>query len=415
MDDSTGTAAPRSGPRRFLRNALHLGAAVGVAAAAVGIAGATTAATHRQASAAGGHPTISRAYFGTTDGTKVYRYTLTSGRGETVRILTYGGVIQSIDAPDRHGRTTDITLGFPTLQDYVTESSPAAGGGVYFGALVGRYANRIAKGTFTLDGTTYHVPVNNNGNSLHGGTVGFNEHIWTPTVSSTGDSVSLALRYVSPAGQMGYPGTLTTTATYTLTDHNALQLHFDATTDAPTVVNLTNHTYWNLAGEDSGTVYGQTMKINANGYTPTDATQIPTGQIAPVKGTPFDFTRAKPIGADISEDNQQLLYAQGYDHNWVLDRPAGDAGLVEAAQAADPASGRVLTIYTTQPGLQFYSGNFLDGTLVGTSGHIYRQSAGYALETQHFPNSPNQSSFPTTTLNPGQVYSQTTVWQLSTD
>jgi aldose 1-epimerase len=390
-----------------------------VAAATVGIAGAISAIGHNT-SAAGApapaaRPTISKAYFGSTDGQDVYRYTLTSGRGETVRILTYGGIIQSIQAPDRSGKEADITLGFPTLQDYVTYNSPAAGGGVYFGSLVGRYANRIAKGTFTLDGTTYHVPINNNGNSLHGGIVGFNQHIWTPVaVSSTATSVSLSLKLVSPNGDQGYPGTLTTTATYTLNDSNALSLHFNATTDAPTVVNLTNHTYWNLGGEDSGTVENQTLRLNADHYTPTDSTQIPTGQIAPVKGTPFDFTKAKPIGQDIRDDNQQLLFAQGFDHNWVLNRPAGDNGLVEAAQATDPANGRVLTIYTTQPGIQFYSGNFLNATLVGTSGHIYRQTDGFALETQHFPNSPNQPNFPTTTLNPGQVYSQTTVWQLST-
>jgi aldose 1-epimerase len=336
---------------------------------------------------------------------------LSSGSGETVKILTYGGIIQSITAPDRAGHLADVVLGFPTLADYEAYNSPAAGGGVYFGALIGRYANRIAKGTFTLDGVTYHVPINNNGNSLHGGTVGFNQKIWSAKVVHGPGTVGLQLTYVSPNGEMGYPGTLTTVATYTLDGANRLTLHFSATTDAPTVVNLTNHSYWNLAGESSGDIYHQLLMLNANSYTPTDATQIPTGQIAPVAGTPFDFTRPTAIGARINVGDPQLLIGQGYDHNWVLNKPSASA-MSLAAVATDPASGRTLSIYTTQPGIQFYSGNFLTGTLTGTSGHVYRQSYGFALETQHFPDSPNEPSFPTTTLNPGQTYDQTTVYQL---
>jgi aldose 1-epimerase len=402
---------------RFDTHARTLRAAL-AGVAVVGIAVATATLGHGYA-ATGTHadttsPTITKEPFGTVDGTQVYRYTLTNARHMRVRILTYGGIVSSIDVPDRHGQSANVVLGFPTLQDYVTKNSPEAGGGVYFGALIGRYANRIAKGTFTLDGHTYHVPINNNGNSLHGGLVGFNMHVWTPvTVHRGHDSVSLSLRLVSPDGDQGYPGTLATTATYSLDDANRLGLHFTATTDSPTVVNLTNHTYWNLAGESSGDVYRQRLTLNADRYTPTDSTQIPTGQIVPVKGTPFDFTRPTAIGARINKSHPQLLIGQGYDHNWVLNRQGN--GLSLAAHASDPASGRTLTIYTTQPGIQFYSGNFLTGTLVGTSGHTYRQSYGFALETQHYPDSPNHPNFPSTVLRPGQTYDQTTVYQLGVD
>jgi aldose 1-epimerase len=389
---------------------LRIGVVGAAAVLAVSSLATTTGATTTSA-ATGGPPTISRELFGQVDGANVYRYTLADSHGMAVKILTYGGIIQSLTVPDRWGHESNVVLGFPDLATYVADNSPVAGGGVYFGALIGRYANRIAKGTFTLDGVTYHLPVNNNGNSLHGGTVGFNEKVWTPVVEDSHDSVGLRLTYVSPNGEMGYPGTLTTVATYTLDDANRLTLHFDASTDAPTVVNLTNHSYWNLAGEGSGNIYDQQLLINASHYTPTDSTQIPTGQIAPVAGTPFDFTKPAAIGARINTNNPQLLIGQGYDHNWVLDKPSPNA-LSLAARATDPASGRTLAIYTTQPGIQFYSGNFLTGTLVGTSGHIYRQSYGFALETQHFPDSPNEPSFPTTVLRPGQTYDQTTVYQL---
>jgi aldose 1-epimerase len=387
-----------------------------IAAAALATTGLVTGASwavqrHSAAPAAHGGPTISKDPFGQTGGTTVYRYTLANDHGLRVSILDYGGIIQSLEAPDRSGHEQDIVLGFPTLDDYVTENSPEAGGGVYFGALIGRYANRIAKGTFTLDGTTYHVPINNNGNSLHGGTIGFDKKIWTATEEHGNGTVGLQLRYVSPNGEMGYPGTLTSTVTYTLDEHNRLSIGYQATTDAPTVVNLTNHTYWNLAGEASGDVYDQRLMINASRYTPTDSTQIPTGQIAPVAGTPMDFTRPTAIGARINADDPQLLTGQGYDLNWVLNRP-DNTSLSLAAVARDPASGRTLTVYTTQPGIQFYSGNFLTGTLVGTSGHAYRQSDGFALETQHFPDSPNHPNFPSTVLRPGQTYQQQTVYQL---
>jgi aldose 1-epimerase len=356
-------------------------------------------------------PTISKQPFGQVNGVTVDRYTLANAHGMQVRVLTYGGIIQSLMAPDRLGRSADVVLGFPTLADYVAHNSPAAGGGVYFGALVGRYANRIAKGTFTLDGVTYHVPINNNGNSLHGGTNGFDRKVWSATEVPGDGTVALRLSMVSPDGDQGYPGTLTTTVTYTLDNLNRLRIDYQATTDKPTVLNLTNHAYWNLAGESSGPVYGQQLQINANRYTPTDATQIPTGRLAPVQGTPFDFRTPHAIGAELTDNDAQLLISQGYDHNWVLNRP-DSTSLVAAAKATDPVSGRTLTISTTQPGVQFYSGNFLNGTLVGTGGKTYRQGAGFALETQHFPDSPNEPGFPGTVLNPGRTFRQTTVFEL---
>jgi aldose 1-epimerase len=387
-----------------------------IAAAATMLAVGLTATVSSGAAPAHsiGSPTISKAPFGSVDGQPVDRFTLANGRGLTVRILTYGGIIQELTVPDRSGHFANVVLGFPTLADYVAHNSPVAGGGVYFGALIGRYANRIAKGTFTLDGQTFHVPVNNNGNSLHGGTIGFDKKVWSATAVHGTDSVGLRLTYVSPNGEMGYPGTLTSVVTYTLDNADRLGIHYQATTDAPTIINLTNHSYFNLAGEASGDIYHQLLQINANRFTPTDTTQIPTGQLAPVAGTAMDFTRLTSIGARINANDPQLLTGQGYDLNWVLDRPNNGA-LAFAARAIDPASGRVLSIFTTQPGIQFYSGNFLTGTLVGTSGHTYRQSDGFALETQHFPDSPNHANFPSTVLRPGQTYDQTTVFQLSTE
>lgn len=361
--------------------------------------------------APGAAPTIDSEAFGQVGGSEVRRYTLANGKGMRVRILNYGGIVQSIETPDRSGRTADVVLGFPTLADYVEKNSPGAGGGPYFGALVGRYANRIAKGAFGLNGQDYRVPINNNGNSLHGGTDGFDHKVWKATEEHGSGTAGLRLEYVSPSGEMGYPGALNTVVTYTLDNDNRLGIDYKATTDAPTVVNLTNHSYWNLAGEDSGDVYRQRMTINADNYTPTDATQIPTGQIAPVRDTPMDFTKSTAIGARVNAADEQLLTGQGYDLNWVLNR-ADDTALVEAAVAEDPDSGRTLTVYTTQPGIQFYSGNFLTGALTGISNHTYRQSGAFALETQHYPDSPNHPDFPSTVLNPGQTYHQVTAYQL---
>jgi aldose 1-epimerase len=360
-------------------------------------------------------PSTSVEPFGQTpDGTDVERWTLTNGDA-TMRVLTFGGVIQTFEVPDAAGEVENVVLGYPDLEGYYTEGDP------YFGALIGRYGNRIAEGRFTLDGQTYQLPLNDGPNTLHGGPGGFSERVWTATDVSDGEVAALQLGLVSDDGDQGFPGTLTTTVTYSLDAESRLTVHYEATTDAPTVVNLTQHTYWNLAGEGSGDVYDQELQLNASGFTPVGETLIPTGEIAPVEGTPFDFREPTPIGARIRVADQQLLYGQGYDHNWVLDREDDGAregsdsedALEEAAVLHDPDSGRTLTISTTEPGIQFYSGNFLNGTLVGTGGGVYRQGDGLALETQHFPDSPNQPDFPSTVLRPGEVYDSTTVFELT--
>jgi aldose 1-epimerase len=362
------------------------------------------------------HATVSKQFFGKAFDSyakkklAVDRYTLTNCHGMQVRILTYGGDTQSIRVPSRSGKMADVILGFRTLKEYVQEDSPPSGG-PYFGELIGRYGNRIAKGTFKLDGKTYHVPINNNGNSLHGGLIGFGNHVWAAHAVHVHGAAGVALTIVSPNGDQGYPGRLKLTVTYLLGNNNALALHYHATTSKPTVINFTNHAYFNMAGEASGTVYHQELVINANRYTPTDKTQIPTGRLAPVAGTPFDFRTAHTIGSRINRDNRQLLIGQGYDHNWVLNRKGlGKHQLGFAARAWDPASGRQITVFTTEPGVQFYSGNFLNGTLVGISHHTYRQSDGFTFETQHFPDSPNHPNFPSTVLNPGHPYNSTTIF-----
>ncbi|OBI47986.1 aldose epimerase family protein [Mycobacterium sp. E796] len=374
--------------------------------AIAGVAGLAACSNGGSASIPAGPPSISSEPFGQVDGNPVTRYTLTTGRGMRVRILNYGGIIQSIEVPDRAGNVGNVVLGFPALADYVNNTGSAK---TYFGAIIGRYGNRIAKGAFTLNGIEYHVPTDNNGNSLHGGTAGFDTKVWQASQQNGSDRAGLKLQYVSPAGEMGYPGTLTTTVTYTVDQNNELRIDYHATTDAPTVVNLTNHSYFNLAGEDTLDVYDQKVTIHADNYLPTDPIQIPTGQVAPVQGTPFDFTSPTAIGARITANDPQLLLAHGYDHNWVINR-GNNTGLVEAARAQDPKSGRTLTVSTTEPGVQFYTGNFLDGAFTGTSGHSYRQGAGFTMETQHYPDSPNHPNFPTTTLNPGQTYDSTTVF-----
>jgi aldose 1-epimerase len=422
---------------------------------------AAFAATSRVVSH-GCSPSVTRQNFGSAydkyagRALPVYRYTLTNCRGMTARILSYGAITQEIDAPDRNGRTTDVVLGFRTLADYVKYASPpvTSNGGPYFGETVGRYANRIANGRFQLNGKTYTVPINNGVNSLHGGLVGFGNHVWAPREVTGNGRAGVQLTLVSPNrdesypagspgcpnGCTGYPATLKVVVTYTLDNAGRLGIHYDATNQSSTestVVNLTNHSYFNLAGEASGpgSAYRQRVRINADRYSPTDTTQIPLpfARGVPVKGTPFDFTSPRTVGSRIDDvsapDNvparfrtatkgeNQLLIAQGYDHNWILNKrtraTTGPYGLNVAACARDAASGRQLTVWTDQPGVQFYSGNFLTGTLVGISGHTYRQGAGYTFETQHFPNSPNERDFPGTVLGPGRTFNSTTILQFS--
>ncbi|GJF19950.1 MULTISPECIES: aldose epimerase family protein [Streptomyces] len=366
-------------------------------AAAAGIAATTLGGT---AHATGGRKPVKELFGKLADGTKVYRWSLENG-GTRMKVLSYGGVVQSLEIPDRRGRYENVSLGFDDLDDYVARSP-------HFGALIGRYGNRIAKGRFTLDGKQYQLSVNDGENSLHGGALGFDYRVWDVEPFTRGSDVGLVLHYTSVDGEMGYPGTLKAKVTYTLTRRGEWRIDYEATTDKATVVNLTSHVYWNLAGEGSGTIEDHELSIAASRFTPTDAGLIPTGELAKVAGTPFDFRRAKPIGRDIRDGHPQLVTAKGFDHNWVLDKGITDRP-EHVATLRDGASGRTLRIATDQPGLQFYSGNFLDGTLTGPGGSVYRQGDALCLETQHFPDSPNQPSFPSTVLRPGQTYRTTTV------
>jgi aldose 1-epimerase len=346
--------------------------------------------------------------YGTTqNGRAVDIYTLTNEQGLRVRFLSWGGVITEIDAPDRTGRLDDIVLGLRSIHEYETLSA-------HYGAITGRYANRIGRAQFTLDGVTYHLIANNGPNTLHGGPNALDKQVWAVTSQSVQNGVAATLSYVSPDGDQNFPGTLTTHVTYTVTNDNELRIDYVATTDKDTVVNFTNHSYFNLGGNGSGSVANQMLQINADRYTPTGPDQIPTGEIVPVDGTPFDFRQMMPIGARLNSANQQMVYAHGYDHNFVLNRPAGD-GLSFAARAYDPRSGRVLDCFTTEPAVQVYTANGLNGSMVGSSGTTYRQTEAFTLETQHFPDSPNQPNFPSTELKPGQTFHSTTVFRFATD
>ena len=332
----------------------------------------------------------------TADGKPVQIFTI-SDHDLTVRITTFGARVVSIEAPDRNGKMADVVLGYDNVGQYEKDTS------TYFGSIVGRYGNRIAKGTFTIDGKTYHVPLNNNGNALHGGPAGFSGKVWTGTEIPDGVEMTL----VSPDGDMGFPGTLTAHVRYTVMG-KSLKINYSATTTKPTVVNLTNHSYFNLAGDGKGNILDDVLTIPADRYTPVDATQIPTGELALVAGTPFDFRKPTAIGARINDANEQLKIGGGYDHNFVLNGAADTLHL--AAKAYDPTSGRTLMVTTTQPGVQFYSGNFLDGTKTGKYGVTYQKYAGFCLETQHFPDSPNHPKFPSTLLKPGQTMHTETVF-----
>ncbi|MFF7438118.1 galactose-1-epimerase [Streptomyces sp. NPDC008122] len=383
------------------RRTVMAAGAAGVAAAAVGTAPAFAS---EGAEPRGGRP--AKELFGTLpDGTRVHRWTVAAG-GTRLRVLSYGGIVQALDIPDRRGRYANVSLGFDNLEDYVA-SSP------YFGAIIGRYGNRIAGGAFTLDGTTHRLPLNDAPNSLHGGDKGFDKRVWDVEPYARGRDTGLTLRHVSADGEMGYPGTLRVRVDYVLTPRGDFRIDYEAVTDRATVVNLTNHTYYNLAGEGSGSVLDHTLRIAASRYTPVDSTLIPTGELAAVAHTPFDFRHGKPIGRDIRDAHPQVVFGRGYDHNFVLDK-----GLTDTPQhvvtVTEPVHGRVMEIATTEPGVQLYSGNFLDATLAGSSGKVYRQGDGFCLETQHFPDSPNQPSFPSTVLRPGRTHRSTTVHSFAT-
>lgn len=338
------------------------------------------------------------------DGKRIDVFTLTNAAGTEVRAMTYGAIIQSWKTADRAGRHADIVLGFDDPARYLKGDSP------YFGAVVGRYGNRIAGARFTLDGRTYTLAANDGVNHLHGGTRGFDKVAWNGEIVKDSRGASVAFTRTSADGEEGYPGALTVRVTYTLTAKNELIVDYQATTDKPTVLNLTQHSYFNLAG--AGDILGHELRLNADRYTPVDKTLIPTGELAPVEGTPFDFRKPMRIGARVASEHPQMQFGRGYDHNWVLARSGG--GLSLAAELYDPQSGRTLQVSTTEPGLQFYSGNFLDGTLTGKGGQVYKHRSGLCLETQRFPDSPNKPNFPTTVLRPGETYRTQTVFTTGT-
>ena len=370
--------------------------------AALLLLSAMSCASHDQANTPAGKPAVTSAPFGVLpSGDSVHVYTLTNVHGIELRAIDYGGIILSLRTPDRSGALGDIVLGYDSLGGYLA-STP------YFGALVGRYANRIAKGTFTLDGATYHLAVNNGVNSLHGGLKGFDKVLWRAEPKQDSSGAGLVLRYTSKDAEEGYPGTLNVQVTYTLTDRDELAVDYLATTDKATPVNLTQHSYFNLGGDGAGDVLAHVVTIDADRFLPVDTTLIPTGTLSPVDGTPFDLRKGVAIGARIEETDPQLKYAGGYDHSFAINRSG--SGLAHAARVVEPRSGRTLDVATTEPGIQLYTGNFLDGTLTGKSGHVYTRRNGFCLETQHFPDSPNQPSFPSAILRPGEALRSRTVY-----
>jgi aldose 1-epimerase len=350
-------------------------------------------------------PKVQQAAFGmTNDGKPVELFTLSNRNGLTVKLISYGATIIDVHAPDRHGTFADVTLGYDSIKGLQNSKNP------YFGATIGRYGNRIAKGRFSIDGRDYQVPVNNGPNSLHGGRVGFDKVIWDGEILNDLAAPTVRFKYTSPDGDQGYPGTLVTYVTFSLNDKNELRIDYDATTDAPTPINLTNHTYWNLSGNGSNTILDTVLQLNADRFTPVDADLIPTGVIQSVKGTAMDFTSPMPIGSRIGDVQGAN---GGYDHNYVVTNGGMPGKLVLIARAVHPQTGRVLEVETDQPGVQFYTGNFLDGTIAGKGGTVYPKHAGFCLETQHFPDSPNHANFPNTILRPGERYRTSTIYRFS--
>jgi aldose 1-epimerase len=357
------------------------------------------------ASTESGSSSIDKAPFGTAPtGEAVDIYTLKNDKGAEARIMTYGGIVVSLKMPDKNGKFDDVVWGYDNLDSYVKVTP-------YFGALIGRYGNRIGGAKFSLDGTEYKLPANDGPNTLHGGIKGFDKRMWTVVASRvSSDGPQLVLHRVSTDGEEGFPGNLDVTATWTLTQDNGLRLEYTATTDKDTVVNLTHHGYFNLAGK--GDILGHVVMIPADRITPVDSTLIPTGVLQPVENTAFDFRTATAIGARIGQDDEQLKYGKGYDHNWVINKMLGQMTLM--ARVSEPTSGRVMEVWSTEPALQFYSGNFLDGTITGKYGQVYQHRSAFCMEPQHYPDSPNKPEFPTTELKPGQVYHHTLIYKFST-
>jgi aldose 1-epimerase len=372
--------------------------------AAGALLGALTLACYAQAPARKGKSDVKKQDFGKLpDGTPIELYTLSNAKGMQAGIMTYGGVVVSLTAPDRTGKYADVVLGMADLPGYLTPPP-------YFGALIGRYGNRIGNAQFSLDGQVFHLPANDGANTLHGGIKGFDKRVWKATPGTGGDQ-SLELTYTSKDGEEGFPGNLSVKVLYTLSSKNELRIDYTATTDKDTVVNLTNHSYFNLAGQGEGDILLHEVMIAADLFTPVDSGLIPTGLLRPVKGTPFDFTKSTAIGARIGQNDEQLKFGKGYDHNWVLNKKAG--AMSKAAEVHEPRTGRVMEVWTTEPGLQFYTGNFLDGTLKGKGGKAYGLRGAFCMETQHYPDSPNKPAFPTTELKPGATYHTTTSYRFS--
>jgi aldose 1-epimerase len=374
-----------------------------------GQAGSPQAAARVNPQATGGKMDYRKKSWGKVDGKPVLIYYMTNGNGMRADISNYGAIVRCLEVPDRNGKIDDIVLGYASVNEYL-EDSP------YFGALVGRYGNRIARGRFTLDGEDYKLAVNNGPNHLHGGLKGFDKVIWDAEPYMDENGVSLKLTYLSKDGEEGYPGNLKVTAIYTLTRDNELKIDYEATTDKPTVLNVTHHGYFNLAGQGKSDILNHELMINAARFTPVDETLITTGELRPVKGTPFDFTSPRKIGERIDQsDDEQIRFGKGYDHNFVLNKSGKE--LTPAARVEEPTSGRVMEVYTTEPGVQFYAGNFLDGSNVGKDGKVYKHRYGFCLETQHFPDSPNKQDnkdFPSVVLRPGEKFTSQTIYKFST-